>query len=139
MGYEHTSIVVSLGQFSRRGGILDIWTPSLDRPVRIELFGDEIDTMRSFDPASQRTVNTIDRLVISPAREFITPDPEILQKLKIEETNLSEFHIPLLHPEPSSLLDFLPSGSLILIDDQHSSRLRTGSGRASRWAAKGLH
>jgi transcription-repair coupling factor (superfamily II helicase) len=122
MGYEHTNIVVSPGQFSRRGGILDIWTPPSDQPVRIEFFGDEIDTLRLFDPASQRTVNTIDRLLISPAREFITPNPESLHNLNTEETNLSEFHIPLLHPEPSSLLDYLPSKSLILIDDQQAVR-----------------
>ncbi len=122
MGYEHTNIVVSPGQFSRRGGILDVWTPSTDQPVRIELFGDEIDTLRRFDPASQRTVGTIDRLAISPAREFVTPEPEILQKLAIEPGSLSEFHIPLLHPEPASLLDYLPMQSLILLDDEQALR-----------------
>ncbi len=122
LGYEHTNIVVSPGQFSRRGGILDIWTPPSDQPVRIEFFGDEIDTLRLFDPASQRTVTTIDRLVISPAREFISPDPENLQKLNIEPTNLSEFHIPMLHPEPSSLLDYLPSQGMVLLDDERAIR-----------------
>ena len=122
MGYEHTNIVVSPGQFSRRGGILDIWTPSSDQPVRIEFFGDEIDTLRRFDPATQRTVNIIDRLVISPAREFISPDPESLQKLNIEFSNLSEFHIPILHPETSSLLDYLPARGLILMDDEGAIR-----------------
>ena len=108
LGYEHTNIVVSPGQFSRRGGILDVWTPPSDQPVRIEFFGDEIDTMRRFDPASQRTIRTIDRLPISPAREFISPDPTHLQDLNIDSSSLSEFHIPLLHPTPASLLDYLP-------------------------------
>ena len=117
MGYEYSNIVVSPGQFSRRGGILDIWTPASEQPVRIEFFGDEIDTLRLFDPATQRTINTIDRLAISPAREFISPDPERLQKLKIDISSLSEFHIPLLHPNPSSLIDFLPTKGLVLIDD----------------------
>lgn len=120
LGYEHTNIVVSPGQYSRRGGILDIWTPPSDQPVRIEFFGDEIDTLRRFDPATQRTINTIDRLAISPAREFISPDTAGLHKLNIEETSLSEFYIPLLHTETSSLLDYLPSKSLILIDDQQA-------------------
>ena len=117
LGYEHSNIVVSPGQFSRRGGILDVWTTSSDQPVRIEFFGDEIDTLRRFDPASQRTVGTLDRLPISPAREFITPDTTRIAELNIEVSNLSEFHIPLLHPTPVSLLDYLPPHSIILMDD----------------------
>ncbi|MGB8088892.1 MAG: hypothetical protein WCE84_05825, partial [Candidatus Rhabdochlamydia sp.] len=100
LGYEHTNIVVSPGQFARRGGILDMWPPSADQPVRIEFFGDEIDTLRSFDPATQRTLVSIQRLAISPAREFITPEPDTLQRLNLDVTSLSEFHIPLLHSSP---------------------------------------
>ncbi len=117
LGYEHTNIVVNPGQFSRRGGILDVWASASDQPVRIEFFGDEIDTLRRFDPASQRTIGTIERLAISPAREFLTPDPAQLAGLNIELTNLSEFHIPLLHPTPTSLLDYLPPDGLVLVDD----------------------
>jgi transcription-repair coupling factor (superfamily II helicase) len=122
MGYEHSNIVVSPGQFSKRGGILDIWTPASEQPVRIEFFGDEIDTLRLFDPASQRTIRSIERLAISPAREFISPDPENLQKLKLDISNLSEFHIPLLHQNPASLIDYLPHKGLILIDDLQAVR-----------------
>ncbi len=122
LGYEHTNIVVTPGQFSRRGGILDIWTPATDYPVRIEFFGDEVDTLRRFDPASQRTIGTIERLAISPAREFLSPAPESLAELKIEPANLSEFHIPLLHPTPASLLDYLPPQGLILVDDMQAVR-----------------
>jgi transcription-repair coupling factor (superfamily II helicase) len=122
LGYEHSNIVVSPGQFSRRGGILDVWTTSSDQPVRIEFFGDEIDTLRRFDPATQRTINTIDRLAISPAREYISPDTESLQELKIDISNLSEFHIPLLHPTPASLLDYLPAHGVIMIDDLQAVR-----------------
>jgi transcription-repair coupling factor (superfamily II helicase) len=122
MGYEHSNIVVSPGQFSRRGGILDVWTHASEQPVRIEFFGDEIDTLRHFDPASQRTISTFDRLAISPAREFITPNPENLQKLKVELSNLSEFHIPLLHQNPASLIDYMPHKGLILIDDLQAVR-----------------
>jgi transcription-repair coupling factor (superfamily II helicase) len=122
LGYEHTNIVVSPGQFSRRGGILDVWTPSSEYPVRIEFFGDEIDTLRRFDPASQRTIGTIDRLSISPAREFLFPDLTRLAQLKIEPANLSEFHIPWLHTTPASLLDYLPPHGVILMDDQQAVR-----------------
>ncbi|HSB66213.1 MAG TPA: DEAD/DEAH box helicase, partial [Anaerolineales bacterium] len=122
LGYERSNIVVSPGQFSRRGGILDVWTPSTDQPVRIEFFGDEIDTLRRFDPASQRTIDTVDRVSISPAREFLSPDPARLAELKIEPSNLSEFHIPLLHPAPASLLDYLPPQGLIVLDDRQAVR-----------------
>ena len=122
LGYEHSNIVVSPGQFSRRGGILDVWTTSSDQPVRIEFFGDEIDTLRRFDPASQRTVGTIDRLPISPAREFITPDATRMSELNIEVSSVSEFHIPLLHPTPASLLDYLPPQAMILMDDLQTVR-----------------
>jgi transcription-repair coupling factor (superfamily II helicase) len=120
LGYEFTSIVVSPGQFSRRGGILDIWTAASDQPVRIEFFGDEIDTLRRFDPASQRTTGTIERLTISPAREFLTPASNRLAELNIELANLSEFYIPLLHPAPSSVLDYLPPNGLVLMDDKQA-------------------
>ncbi|HEX9092201.1 MAG TPA: hypothetical protein VF831_11970, partial [Anaerolineales bacterium] len=122
LGYEYANIVVGPGQFARRGGILDIWTPSAEQPVRIEFFGDEIDTLRRFDPATQRTIGSIERLAISPAREFITPDPEKLQALNIEAAGLSEFHIPLLHPNPGNLMDYLPRNGTVLIDDLQAVR-----------------
>ena len=122
LGYEHANIVVSPGQFARRGGILDVWAPSASQPVRIEFFGDEIDTLRSFDPATQRTSVSIQRLPISPAREFITPNSASLQALNLDITTLSEFHIPLLHPSPGNLLDYLPPQGLVLIDDLQTVR-----------------
>ena len=60
IGYEFVSVVETPGQFSRRGGILDIFPASGDFPVRIELFGDEIETMRRFDPATQRSLGSGD-------------------------------------------------------------------------------
>ena len=122
LGYEHANIVVSPGQFARRGGILDVWTPSANQPVRIEFFGDEIDTLRRFDPATQRSSGSIERLPISPAREFITPELTRLQELNLDVSSLSEFHIPLLHPTPGSLLDYLPPQGLVLIDDIQTVR-----------------
>ncbi|NTV37065.1 MAG: hypothetical protein HGA53_08935, partial [Anaerolineaceae bacterium] len=68
IGYLPAEIVVEAGQFSRRGGILDIWPPSEPMPVRFEFFGDEIDTLRQFDPATQRTLQYFESLLITPAR-----------------------------------------------------------------------
>ncbi|MGB4868863.1 MAG: hypothetical protein WBP47_02405, partial [Candidatus Promineifilaceae bacterium] len=76
IGYEAVSVVESPGQFSRRGGIVDIFPPSSAFPVRIELFGDEIDTMRYFDLATQRSLE-MDKaaqetgIIVPPAREAL--------------------------------------------------------------------
>jgi transcription-repair coupling factor (superfamily II helicase) len=122
LGFEHANIVVSPGQFARRGGILDVWTPSASQPVRIEFFGDEIDTLRHFDPSTQRTTGSLERLSVSPAREFLVPAPDRLEELNLDITHLTEFHIPLLHPMPGNLIDYLPQNGLVIIDDQQTVR-----------------
>lgn len=111
-GYEPTSTVTMPGQFARRGGILDIWPPSENYPLRIELFGDEIDSMRQFNPATQRTSEKKERILLSPAREFIHKGSEINS-----DNPYTEFHIPILHPGASSLFEYLPKNTLITFDD----------------------
>ncbi len=59
------------GEASRRGGIVDVWPPAEDAPLRIEWFGDDIESIRSFDPATQRSRELLDRVRIGPARELI--------------------------------------------------------------------
>ncbi len=114
IGYQRVDTVLERGQFSHRGGLLDVWPPSEPDPVRLDFFGDEIDTIRRFDPASQRTVEKLESLLITPAREFIEQDS--VEQLA-ESDQLSEFHIPLLHNASATLLDYLPQKALILIDD----------------------
>ena len=109
IGYQRVNTVLEPGQFSSRGGILDIWATAENMPVRLDFFGDEIETIRKFDPASQRTVEKLDSVLITPAREYIAVGEQ--------ETELSEFHIPLLHQQPASLLDYLPQNAIVLIDD----------------------
>ena len=113
IGYQRVNTVLEPGQFSRRGGIMDVWTPAEKLPVRLDFFGDEIETVRRFDPASQRTVENLESILITPAREFIASDAVSPSP----EEGLSEFHIPLLHPQPASLLDYLPQKVLTLVDD----------------------
>jgi transcription-repair coupling factor (superfamily II helicase) len=113
IGYEYANIVVQSGQFSRRGGILDIWPPGEAQPVRIEFFGDEVDTMRSFNPASQRTIEKITTVTITPAREVL---PAAGEKAGIALKDLNEFHIPLAHPFSGSVLDFLSDDTIIVLD-----------------------
>jgi transcription-repair coupling factor (superfamily II helicase) len=116
LGYQAVNTVIAAGQFARRGGILDIWTSDSPYPTRLEFFGDEIDTLRYFNPSTQRTINAIDRLMIPPAREFLLKDESLLEQP--EDNEISEFHIPLLHPTPSSILDYLPIDAFVVIDDE---------------------
>ena len=111
IGYQRVNTVLEPGQFSRRGGIMDVWTPAEKLPVRLDFFGDEIETVRRFDPASQRTVENLESILITPAREYIASADQA------SSGELSEFHIPLLHPQSASLLDYLPQNALVLVDD----------------------
>ena len=70
-GYEPTQVVEEPGTFARRGGIVDIWPPNLPYPVRIDLFGDEVETLRSFDPATQRSELQLQRVLIGPGSEAL--------------------------------------------------------------------
>lgn len=79
MGYERMGQVDGMGQFSVRGGILDVFPLTEEVPVRIELWGDEVDSIRSFDAESQRSIQQMDEVTIYPAAELI------LTKEHIEE------------------------------------------------------
>jgi transcription-repair coupling factor (superfamily II helicase) len=72
-GYAPVLEVAGRGEFARRGGIVDVFPPSAALPVRIEFFGDEIDSLRAFDPTDQRSVETIKALTLLPATEFLLP------------------------------------------------------------------
>ena len=70
-GYVRTTRVEGCGQFSVRGGILDVFSPALDQPARVDFFGDEVDTIGLFDPGTQRRTDNISGLRIIPAVETI--------------------------------------------------------------------
>jgi transcription-repair coupling factor (superfamily II helicase) len=76
VGYSQMDLVEMPGQFTRRGGILDVYSPEQDRPVRIEFFGDEIETIRKFDPETQRSQAGLDETQLLPLTE--TPVTERL-------------------------------------------------------------
>jgi transcription-repair coupling factor (superfamily II helicase) len=76
VGYTQMDLVEMPGQFTRRGGILDVYSPESDRPVRIEFFGDEIETIRKFDPETQRSQSGLDETQLLPLTE--TPVTERL-------------------------------------------------------------
>ena len=143
-GYSHNIVVESEGQFSRRGGILDIFPVGALNPIRIELFGDEIETLRAFDPATQRSGDSVstqyDHLVIPPARELMPGDAIKLgtllaKEVSNKEDNLPswhddlveiesgeatpnlEYYLPMVYSQPGSIIDYLPDNALVIIDD----------------------
>ena len=136
LGYEVVNTVLSPGQAARRGGILDLWAPAEPQPARIEFFGDEVDTLRGFDPATQRTSHALERLQLFPAREFLlpqTPTAESKEGLlpgNVEsgggEPGLHEFYIPAIYPFVASLLDYLPRSAVVLLDDAELLRDTVG-------------
>ncbi len=93
-GFDREDFVYEPGQFSIRGGILDVFSFAHDNPFRIEFFGEEVESIRSFDPASQLSIDKMDRITILP---------DLSERLEIESQE--------------SFLDFLPPGALIWVDD----------------------
>src|SRR5690606_40838179 len=79
MGYERVSKVETPGEFSVRGGILDVFPVTVEEPFRVDLFDDEVDSIRRFEPASQRSKEEVDFLLLGPAREFL------FEKERVEE------------------------------------------------------
>jgi transcription-repair coupling factor (superfamily II helicase) len=76
VGYRQTDVVEQQGEYAQRGGILDVYSPEMERPVRVELFGDEVESLRRFDPVTQRSAAGMDEVVLLPLTE--TPVTEEL-------------------------------------------------------------
>ncbi|MBN2047512.1 MAG: transcription-repair coupling factor [Anaerolineaceae bacterium] len=114
IGYQPADTVLEPGFFAQRGGILDVWIPSEALPVRLDFFGDELDTIRQFDPTTQRTTHTLNELFITPAREIL---PAQAERAGIPFQEIDEFQIPVVYSNPSSILDYLPPNALIIVED----------------------
>ncbi len=91
LGYERLPQVDGMGQFSIRGGILDIFPLTEELPVRIELWDDEVDSIRSFDVESQRSVEQLDQAVIYPATELILTEEQTAEGLKRIERSAEQY------------------------------------------------
>src|SRR2546422_397489 len=74
VGYNSADVVEMPGEYALRGGILDVYSPEADRPVRIEFFGDEVESIRKFDPATQRSSNPVDEAILLPLTETPVSD-----------------------------------------------------------------
>ena len=114
IGYENCALVEGAGQFSVRGGIIDIFPVTENSPVRIELWGDEIDTISSFDIATQRRVENLKSVKITQAREIVYDSGALINKLKekLKSSKLSEESCQVIERD----IDMLVSGVSIPID-----------------------
>ena len=93
LNYTVTSLVENKGEFSRRGSIIDFWPVDYDHPIRLELFDDEIDSIRIFNEKNQRTIENIDEVTISPLNELIYDDNDFnaaIIEIKKEIHNISQ-------------------------------------------------
>ena len=130
-GYQPASLVTEPGQFSRRGGILDLWPPAEAAPVRLEFFGDDIDSIRRFDPSSQRSAGPAESVRVTPAREGLPRlyredwDPWLPDSGGTESPAREpylEFFLPWMNPASGGLLDFLTPDTLLLFEDLSTFR-----------------
>ncbi|MCQ2435499.1 MAG: transcription-repair coupling factor [Clostridia bacterium] len=160
-GYVFADLVDGVGQFSVRGGIVDIYPPQTDGPVRFELFGDEIDQIGTFDIFSQRKVRQLTDFTICPTREFV-PDAEaralitlslesLIKKAQSPETAASLSHelaslkssddlpfadkyMSVIHPENQTLLDYFTDESVVAMTETGAvaEKLKTQSWHISQ-------
>jgi len=138
-GYEHASIVEEPGDFCVRGGIVDIYSPLYPDPIRIEFFGDMVESIRFFSAGSQRTLTPVDEAVVLPAREMVLNRlmvPQIINRIRTRAAELEipvgeirkiidpikngqgfpgiESLLPLIYADLDSVFDYLPKDTLIV-------------------------
>ncbi len=143
-GYTRTDMVDSVGQFSQRGGILDVFPPNLKMPIRMEFFDREIDRMAYFDVITQRYFESVDSFYLTPVREVICPgaqrkmladeireharrlrDTHAKELLYSEvetltsdrELNCIDKYITFVYPEKKCLLDYFDHGNPIVVQE----------------------
>ncbi len=145
-GYQRASTVREPGEFAIRGGIVDLFPPGPDRPVRLDLFGDTLEGIRSFDAGTQRTTGTLDRLALSPISE-IALDPPSIGRFRAAYRELfgaasedplyqavsegrkqigMEHWLPLFHETLETVFDYVPDAMVTLehlIDAARDARL----------------
>lgn len=110
MGYTRCDQVEGVGQFALRGGILDIYTPGLDLPVRMEFWGDEIDSMGLFDPVTQRRTAQTESCAILPAGEVLLP-------AGADPAQPPDLLLPQCSPQLATAADYFPDHTLVALCD----------------------
>ena len=143
-GYTAVDTVYEHGEFAIRGAIIDLFPMGSDQPLRIDLFDDEIDSIRTFDPESQRSIEKVARVRLLPAREFPFHQDAITrfkqrwrERFDVDYTQCPiyqdvssgltppgiEYYAPLFFDNMATLLDYLPETTLVL----HDTNLKTAA------------
>jgi transcription-repair coupling factor (superfamily II helicase) len=148
MGYGQAPTVTEPGEFAVRGGLIDLWPPGARGPVRLDLFGDVLESARRFDPGTQRTSEKVRRVELAPVSEVILDEGAIerfrtryrehfgaagddpLYEAVSAGRKLQGFEhwLPFFHERLETLLEYLP-GAPVLLDDHFEAA------RGARWAA----
>jgi transcription-repair coupling factor (superfamily II helicase) len=153
LGYERVPLVETEGQWSRRGDIVDVFPVSSELPVRLEWFGDEIEQIREFDPATQRSaLDKVEKITLTPTSfaPIISdalknlPNVETFQGISSELGTLegSRRFLGLAFTKPASLLDYLSENTIVAIDEleqcyAHSDRWVENAN--SQWSVGAKH
>ena len=145
------------GDYSIRGGIIDIFPPGLSEPIRLDFFGDTLDGIRQFDPATQRTVKSLEKVELSPVSEVILDEASIRrfrQNYRIEfgaagtddplyeaisagrKHQGVEHWLPFFHEEMDTLFDYLPDATVIVDDQSTPARLARWDTIADQYDAR---
>jgi transcription-repair coupling factor (superfamily II helicase) len=135
-GYQRASTVSERGEFAIRGGVIDVFPPGADEPVRLDLFGDLLETIRTFDPVSQRSTGRLNSIELMPVSEVLL-DKDSIARFRLaygaafgatSEDPLyatvseggrrggMEHFLPLFYPKLETLFDYLPGDALIALD-----------------------
>jgi len=133
LGYHRADVVAAAGEFAVRGGIVDVWSATADAPARVEFFGDEIESMRTFDLATQRSTEAIERLELVPWSEVPRDDAyrdRVLARMAgsaatvsaarayvASGADLPEAWLSLAYDERETLLDHLSANALVVLEE----------------------
>ena len=136
-GFVRVDTVADSGEFAARGGLIDLFPPGAESPLRIDLFGDEIESLRTFDPADQRTTGSVDHFELLPVSEFLL-DQDSITRFRTRYRELfgaestgdplyqsisdgrrlsgMEHWLPLLEERLVSFFEYIGEGTIILSD-----------------------
>ncbi|MDQ4120455.1 MAG: transcription-repair coupling factor [Acidobacteriota bacterium] len=150
-GYVREEPVAGVGQFSSRGGIVDVWSPDCELPVRIEFWGDTIDSIREFDPETQLSTRQLKEISLAPMREFAALPQDfrdwaffarerfaeerfaraLADRTQFAEEGESfsgwEFLFPVLHERKGAAFDYFPQDAVLVFDEPGSVEKYLGS------------
>ena len=157
MGFSQTPTVMEPGEFAVRGGLIDIFPPGDDGPVRLDLFGDVLDGARRFDPATQRTIRDVKRVELAPVSEVIldedaiarfrsryrlafgaagTDDP-LYEAISAGRKHQGMEHwLGLFHETLETIFDYLPGAPVVLDDQTDTARSARADAIADQYDAR---